>query len=225
MLRTETVSPELLKVLRQLMEVESLHNFRLVGGTALSLQLGHRDSVDIDLFSYKDFPAEKICTDLSKKFKLERPIKAEGGIMIRTSLNGVKVDIVNNNSKFIYDVFIEDGIRMATLEDIAAMKIKIICDPFTGRKTKKDLADVAYLLDKLSLKEMVSFFKEKYPTMAAYEESVILRLKDFDDAEKTILPKMLNGMTWEKIKQKIQTSLKEYFDGILKEREKKLKNQ
>ena len=225
MLRTETVSPELLSALRQLMEVESLHNFRLVGGTALSLQLGHRESIDIDLFSCNNFPSEKICTELIEKFKPEHALKVAVGVMIVTTVNGVKVDIVDDKSKFIRDVIVEEGIRMATLGEIAAMKIKIICDPFTGRKTKKDLADVAVLLDKFSLKEMVTFFKEKYPTMAAYEESVILRLKDFDEAEKTVMPKMLNGMTWEKVKQKIQTGLKEYFDEILKEREKKLKNQ
>lgn len=39
------------------------------------------------------------------------------------------------------------------------MKIKIICDPFTGRKTKKDLADIATLLDNFSIKEMAGFFK------------------------------------------------------------------
>lgn len=225
MLRTEAVSAELLKVLYQLMEIDSLQSFRLVGGTALSLQLGHRDSIDIDLFCCKDFPAEKICSELEEKFKPDRQLKALGGIMIRTLLNGVKVDIVDNGNKFIRPVISEGLIRMASLEEIAAMKIKIICDPFSGRKTKKDLVDVAELLDKFSIKEMISFFKEKYPTMASYEENIILQLNKFENAEKTIMPKMLNGMTWEKTKQKIQTGLKEYFDEILKERKKKLRGQ
>ncbi|MBW8050511.1 MAG: nucleotidyl transferase AbiEii/AbiGii toxin family protein [Cytophagales bacterium] len=224
MLRTEGVSPQLLKALRQLMEMKSLKNFRLVGGTALSLQLGHRESMDIDLFTSNDFSGDEIAAELIEKFNLKSGVKPKGGIMIRTITNeGVKVDIVDHKNKFIRNALVEDGIRMAHPEEIAAMKIKITCDPFTGRKTKKDLVDVAALLDKCSIKEMVGLFKEKYSTMAPYEETIILRIKDFDDAEKTEMPKMLNELTWEMTKKKIEIGLKDYFDGILKEREMKLR--
>ncbi len=226
MLRTETVSPELLKTLHELMVMDSLQNFRLVGGTALSMQLGHRQSVDIDMFTSSDFLKDEVSSELIENFNIKGKVKLMGDTMIRTITNdGVKIDIVNNKSPFIRDIICKDGIRMAHLEDIAAMKIKIICDPFTGRKTKKDLADVATLLDKFSIRKMAGFFKEKYPGMAPYEENVIIRLKDFDSAENSDLPKMLNGMTWEVIKHKIEAGLKEYFDDILKEREKKLKGQ
>lgn len=209
------------------MGMESLHNFRVVGGTALALQLGHRETIDIDLFSYNDFQAEKICFELEEWFKPERPLKAMGGIMIRTSFNGVKVDIMDNRYKFIRDAVVEDGIRMAHLEEIAAMKIKTTCDPFSGRKTQKDLADIATLLDQYSIKAMIGFFKEKYHTMAPYVENVILELgRNWDVAEhNSKMPKMLNGMTFEKTKLKIEHSLKNYFDALLKEREIKLKKQ
>jgi hypothetical protein len=46
-----TVSPLLRNVLIQLLEHPLFNPFRLVGGTSLSLQLGHRASVDIDLFT------------------------------------------------------------------------------------------------------------------------------------------------------------------------------
>ena len=50
-LHYETVSPTLQRILHQLMELESLRDFRLVGGTSLALQRGHRRSIDIDLFT------------------------------------------------------------------------------------------------------------------------------------------------------------------------------
>ena len=53
MLRKETISTELLEVLKSLMEMPILKNHRLVGGTSLALQIGHRISIDIDLFSEK----------------------------------------------------------------------------------------------------------------------------------------------------------------------------
>lgn len=222
MLRTETVSTELLNVLHELMKLKTLQNFRLVGGTALSLQLGHRKSIDIDMFSYNDFSAEDICNELIEKFKLNR-LRAEGGIMIRTEINGVKVDIVDNKTPFIGEIIFEDGIRMTSTEDIAATKIKMVCDPFSGRKTKKDLTDISVLLDKYSLKQMVGFFKQKYPIMAPYEDDVIIKIKDFNGAESSEMPAMLCDINWEKIKQKIEKGFKDYFDEILKEREARLK--
>ena len=225
MLRTDSVPPRLLSVTRQLMRLESLENFRLVGGTSLALQLGHRESIDIDLFSSNDFPHEKICNELTEKFNLHERVRARGEIMISLRIDEVKIDIINDKKKFIREVVAEDGIRMAHLEEIAAMKIKTTCDPFSGRKTQKDLADIATLLDRYTVKQMIGFFEEKYPSMAPYSQSVILQLtRDFDKAERNSkMPKMLNGLTWEKIKYKIENASKEYFDDIIKEREKKLK--
>ena len=153
MLQTDSTSPELLAVIRELMKLESLQKFRLVGGTALALQLGHRESVDIDLFSSNHFPGEKICNEINAINKDKKEAFVKGGIMITTFVNGVKVDIIDDKKKFIRPVVVEDGIRMAHLEEITAMKIKTTCDPFSGRKTQKDLADIATLLDTYSVKD------------------------------------------------------------------------
>ncbi len=50
MLQTQTTSPELLELLKKLMNDDFFKNFILVGGTSLALQLGNRNSIDIDLF-------------------------------------------------------------------------------------------------------------------------------------------------------------------------------
>lgn len=54
MLQTQTVGPELLGLIKALMEIDLFENFYLVGGTALALQIGHRQSVDIDLFGQSE---------------------------------------------------------------------------------------------------------------------------------------------------------------------------
>lgn len=204
------------------MELESLQNFRLVGGTALALQFGHRESIDIDLFSSNHFPAQQICSELTEKFNLPERIRDRGGIMIMTRINGVKIDIIDDKKKFIRDIVLEEGIRMAHVEDIAAMKIKTTCDPFSGRKTQKDLADIATILDICSLKQMINFLVEKYPTMAPHCESVILHLnRDWDKAERNSkMPKMFNGLTWETTQKRIEKGLRDYFDDLINERRK-----
>ena len=55
MLRKETVSEFTLELLKTLMEDELLENFFLAGGTALALQIGHRISLDLDLFTQVSF--------------------------------------------------------------------------------------------------------------------------------------------------------------------------
>jgi len=55
-LHYEMVSASLIQVLRDLMKLDVLMNFRLVGGTSLALQLGHCNSVDIDLFGEGNTP-------------------------------------------------------------------------------------------------------------------------------------------------------------------------
>ena len=55
MLYKETVTQEMWELLQRLMKDEKLKEFNLVGGTALSLIIGHRLSIDLDLFSIKDY--------------------------------------------------------------------------------------------------------------------------------------------------------------------------
>ena len=71
MLRKEAVSPQLLKLLHRLMSIPELNNHQLVGGTALALQIGHRISVDIDLFSNTDTNYNEIEAVISKEFNGE----------------------------------------------------------------------------------------------------------------------------------------------------------
>ena len=54
MLHTETVEPSTLDLLKRLQRLPDLANTRLVGGTALALHLGHRKSVDLDMFGTFD---------------------------------------------------------------------------------------------------------------------------------------------------------------------------
>src|ERR1035437_5047870 len=97
MLRTETVSAELLSVLNELMRMESLKKFRLVGGTALSLQLGHRKSIDIDLFSFNEYPVKEILKEMMEKFEGSLQNIEDNEVMIKAQVNGIKIDIVRVN--------------------------------------------------------------------------------------------------------------------------------
>jgi hypothetical protein len=112
-------------------------------------------------------------------------------------LNEVKQDIVNYKYPWIKSPFIEDNIRLATLEDIAAMKISAII----GRGTKKDFIDLEFLLDIFSLDDILNFYEKKYS-----ESSRFMAMKSityFEDAEYEPMPYMLKDKSWSEIKERI----------------------
>lgn len=165
MLRKETVSESTLELLKTLMKDELLGNFFLAGGTALALQIGHRISIDLDLFTEASFNENEMLTNLEERYQFQMDFQARN--TLKGSIHGVKVDLIAHNYPLVRPLIEKDGIRMASLEDIAAMKLNAI----TGNGTRlKDFIDVAYLSSFLSLSQMIDAYEGKYasrnPTMA-----------------------------------------------------------
>ncbi|MBO5810599.1 MAG: nucleotidyl transferase AbiEii/AbiGii toxin family protein [Bacteroidales bacterium] len=195
MLHYETIEPTTLGLLKQLQDIPLLSNTRLVGGTSLALQIGHRKSIDIDLFGEIKCEQYELVDSLSNLGQLT--ILNESKNIHVYQLNGIKLDIVNYKYPWIKPIVIEDNLKLANIEDIAAMKITAII----GRGTKKDFIDLAFLLDIFSLDEILSFYEVKYP-----EASRFMAMKSityFDDAEAEPMPNMLKEKSWSDIKKKI----------------------
>ena len=202
MLHTETVEPSTLDLLKRLQRLPELSNIRLVGGTALALHLGHRKSVDLDLFGNFDpiMSYRKLLADVGYLAE-----GAENGTVQSLRVDNVKVDLVNYPYPRMDDPLEEDGVRLADLKDIAAMKLSAVAN----RGRKKDFIDVARLLDVFPLDQMLSFYKEKF---SVSELSFPLRgLMCFDDAEEDPMPEMLDGnLTWENVKKRVVAATRKY---------------
>lgn len=121
MLYRETVEPGLFKLIQQLCHQPELESFVLVGGTALSLQLGHRQSIDIDLFSAEAFDVEEMVQFLQKHFEYFNQMRFKNSLL--GNIGNIKLDIISHQYKWLYPAMEIEGIRMAGLEDIAAMKL------------------------------------------------------------------------------------------------------
>ena len=202
MLYRETVSTQLLGLLKRLMGIDELTRLRLVGGTALALQIGHRNSVDIDLFWKHDMD-ENTIAGLLQVFK---PLKRLGGSRsIQVFLiNDIKVDFVNYPYPWLQPPVVEEGIRMASIEDIAAMKIAAI----TQRGSRKDFIDLYFLLQRFELAEILKFYKKK---MTDGNEWLALRsMSYFDDADQQPSPAMFQDIEWLEIKTYISKAVEAY---------------
>jgi predicted nucleotidyltransferase component of viral defense system len=92
---------------------------------------------------------------------------------------------------------------LAHLEDIAAMKLEAI----TNRGSRKDFIDVAVLLERFSLKQMLGWYHKKYPKGLTLH--VLRSLAYFEDAEKTDMPFMLKPLTWKVAKERISDAVRE----------------
>jgi predicted nucleotidyltransferase component of viral defense system len=195
MLQTQTVSPELLELLEKIMKLDSFNDYLLVGGTSLALQMGHRNSIDIDLFGNCEIN-EELFTRTLNGFGAFEVFKKSKNILI-TSINGVKVDFVNYKYPLLRDYIVINGIRMASKEDIAAMKINAIA----GRGSKKDFIDLYFLLNEFSLTEIIDFYLQKY-----FDGSKFMAIKSlsyFSDADIDQTPDIYLDFNWETCKQKI----------------------
>ena len=202
MLHTETVEPITLDLLRRLQRLPDLTSTRLVGGTALALHLGHRKSVDLDMFGTFDpiVSYRKLLADAGHSVE-----GAENGTVQSLRVNNVKVDLVNYPYPWLDDAIEEGNIRLAGLRDIAAMKLSAVAN----RGRKKDFIDVARLLDVFSLDQMLSLYKEKF---SVSELSFPLRgLMYFDDAEEDPMPEMFDSnFTWENVKKTVVAATRNY---------------
>lgn len=199
MLHTKSVTPRLLDLLKFLMSQETFSHYMLVGGTSLALQTGHRVSVDIDLFGKQELDELSFSTVL-KGFGNTTIVHKTPNIIIY-QIDGIKLDIVNYPYPWIREFQTVDNIRLASKEDIAAMKLAAI----TGRGSKKHFIDLFYLLKQYSLNEMLNFYEQKYPDGSRF--MVLKSLTYFDDAEQEVTPKIFDPLDWSQIKTSILASL------------------
>ena len=198
-----TTSPQLLSILKKLMESREFDAFRLVGGTALSLHKGHRLSVDIDLFTDAAYGSlnfetlEKYLRDNWPYVDTTDSIPVGMGKPYFVGLNKddcIKLDLYYTD-EFINNFQLVDGIRLASMDEIVAMKVDVI-----GRDgRKKDFWDVHELMNDYSLAEMLELHKSRYP-FAHDRQHLLFKFTDFSQADYDFDPVCLRKKHWEIIK-------------------------
>jgi len=189
------------------MEIDELKGFSLVGGTGLSLLYGHRQSVDLGLFSNKPFDNAGVVAVLEKTFGsafLNRSTNPRFGVF--GFVDNVKIDIIRHPHPFIRPEQTIDSIRMFSTEDIIAMKVQAIL----GRGKKKDFWDIAELLNHFSITDFINFHKEKYSTQNLLI-TVPHAITYFADAEESEDPVSLKGQSWEGVKEFIGKKVSEFL--------------
>lgn len=201
MLHTETVEAGTLGIIRQLLKDEVFKDFYLVGGTALSLKLGHRKSIDIDLFTHESFDARKIKEHLEKNYQVDEMRARRHGTF--GYINKIKLDVVSHKYPPQRSVENIDGIRMLSLEDLGAMKLHAIVQ--NGARLK-DFVDFNYLLEHKSLSDLLKVYESKYPESNKHiAQHALLYHNDIDFSFK--VQSVKGEIRWEKIDRRLRDAV------------------
>jgi hypothetical protein len=157
MLHKETVAPATLELILTMQKDEIFKDFFLVGDTSLSLQIGHRISMDIDLFSRSPFNHIMILEYIKKNYNFSLQYMHTN--MLKGIINGIFIDIITHDYDYVSTPIIEEGIKMLAKPNIAAMKVNAI----SGNGTRaKDFVDIYFLLKEYPFDEIISFYSTKY---------------------------------------------------------------
>lgn len=180
------------------MQEANLSYFNLVGGTALALQLGHRKSVDLDLFTTKDFNVADLRHFLTEKYGFVERFTSQA--TLKGTIDGVFIDCIKYDYPFVEPVCLEDGVRMLSVPDIIAMKLSAIADNGTR---EKDFVDIAFFSQRYSFSEMIDFYKTKF--VGASPISPQKGILYYDDIIQGEPINLISGeYDWNKIKTRLE---------------------
>lgn len=185
--------------------------FYLAGGTAVALHLGHRRSYDLDFFiPEREFPPAWPRQELAPLGSLV-VLHEKAGTFVGT-LNGGQI------SFFIYpypllEPFQEvDGIQVAALADLAAMKLEAI----SSRGTKRDFIALYQICQKaIPLREVIRLFERKYAGVRYSMVHILKSLQYFEDAESDPMPEMLVSCRWSQVKRFFREEVRNLLKELL----------
>lgn len=198
MLRKESIDETTLELIRQLQGKEYLRDFILVGGTGLALQIGHRKSNDIDLFSISGFDQESVLENLERD-------------TLKGTIRAVKVDLLTHPYTLIKPPLRIDNVQIASTEDICAMKINAISNDGTR---VKDFIDIYYLFNIYDLDKMLRLYQEKYQLRNRFH--ALKSLNYFSEVEPGNWPELIadKKLSWNTVMKEIDKNCKKFSESL-----------
>jgi hypothetical protein len=211
MLQKESIDKTVFDLISTLQGKDYLKDFILVGGTGLALIIGHRKSVDIDLFTFKDFVAEQLLEKLESDFAFQ--MDYIGGNTIKGSSAGIKVDLLTHKYPSIGDTIEIENIRIASVDDISAMKVNSVANDGTR---VKDFIDLYFLLTEhdYNVERLLRNYKAKYSQRNAMH--ALKSLSYFEDVDLSDWPELNKRIeiSWDEIQEIFNNACEEYIRKI-----------
>lgn len=210
MLHKEAIEPDTLELLKILQSDRNLEGFHLAGGTSLAMQIGHRKSIDLDLFTLNDFDTNSLLEHLEESFRFKLIFSSAN--TLKGTICDINVDFIAHKYPLINTPIFEEGIRLYSIEDITAMKLNAIA----GNGTRsKDFIDIYFILKQYSLDDILGFYKIKYRDRNQLH--VIKSLAYFEDISTKDFPKMIleKEISLNEVKKVISAHINNFTEKLL----------
>ena len=203
MLYKNAIQPGTLELLIKLQSEDILNNFFLAGGTSLALQIGHRQSIDLYLFTTEDFDVNFLLEFLETNYNFHSDYTASN--TLKGFIDSVKIDFISHKYPLVKNILSTENIKLYSKEDIAAMKLNAIAG--NGSRSK-DFIDLYFLLKEYSVQELLYFYSVKYKTRNTFH--VLKSLVYFNDISLHDWPHMIleEDLSLEKLKNAIEKKVK-----------------
>ncbi|PKQ29523.1 MAG: hypothetical protein CVT60_04930 [Actinobacteria bacterium HGW-Actinobacteria-10] len=195
-LHEAVLAPDTARVFRCLGSQSALGSFYLAGGTGAALQMGHRISEDLDLFTERPWSWSAASAALTTCGEVVVDRQEEGTFV--GSVGGVRVSLFH----YPY-VLLEEprttpfGLPVAGLEDIGCMKLVAA----SQRGSRKDFVDLYFLAGAgLGVRELMQALARKMPAISFNPVHILKSLAYFEDAESEPEPTMLVAYDWRDVR-------------------------
>ena len=195
------------KVLRRLAPIVDQDGFYLAGGTAIALQMGHRQSIDFDWFRDQSLDDPHQYAGRLRRRGLAWQLEQAAPGTLHGTVDGVKVSFLYYQYPLIEERVTISGhsCTMASLRDLGCMKLAAVAQ----RGSRKDFVDIWALVEHgFELSEMLAGYRKKYATDDIAH--LLTSLTYFDDAELEPMPVMLIDIAWVDIRDAIRRWVKEF---------------
>jgi len=209
----QTLPPTVRANLARVARTSLAEKFYLAGGTAVALHLGHRRSYDLDFFiPERDFPPALPRQELAPLGSLV-VLHESAGTFVGT-LNGGQISFFIYPYPLLEPLLEVEGIRVAALPDLAAMKLEAV----SSRGTKRDFVDLYFICQSaIPLQEVFRLFERKYAGVRYSTVHLLKSLQYFEDAESDPMPEMLIPCRWSQVKRFFQGEVRRLMDILLQE--------
>lgn len=189
----EEAIPQAAERVLEILAGNNMDSFYLAGGTGLALQLGHRLSRDLDLFSAEPFSEEMLLGNLKDVEKLS--VVSKDRETLHLHIRGIKVSFLGYHYPVLFQFRSFMGMQVADPRDIACMKISAIA----GSGSRRDFVDLYAIAKEYGLDHLLDLFKKKYSQIDFNIVHALKSLTYFKDAEKEPIPKMLVDFSWDEV--------------------------
>jgi predicted nucleotidyltransferase component of viral defense system len=192
------ITPNMGRLLSQLGQQPFTRRFYLAGGTALSLQIGHRRSVDLDFFSEIDELDDRSRSEIVHSLSSLRiqVIENVGGNLLLL-IDGIRTGFFSYGYPLVQETYPVEKIRLASLVDIGLMK----CDALISRGSRKDFYDLFYIARTINFEQLLQLGEKKYALFRDFPLMVLESMRLFDNADRDVQPEIFEDILWEEVKQ------------------------